>query len=269
MGGRVHLQSDHHPDVSWLALHTDGTATLAFAELIIEGYGDVMRKLLAGPSGDEAAFHRALLTDFNRFRLLCAHRTGRMGVRGLVELTEGLLSRTIRGFRPRGNTYLGRPIMVTLNDYSVRLPATSDDCRARGSRPVASFRMVRAVCSTCPGAPSDRDRLCDDDPQGPGLEFEHAVVVLPNRPARFSPASWSTRVTRQESRLGRWKCGGLGRCQPTASGPRQRLAERGGQAPDGYSIFWRTQLPTIRLRSASTQLPWPSTRRPAQSRCGR
>ena len=58
---------------------------------------------------------KAVLTAFDRYRLLCAVREGEWGVAGLNRAIEALLHQ--RGaIRKDGEWYMGRPVMVTRND---------------------------------------------------------------------------------------------------------------------------------------------------------
>ena len=185
--GRTVLQSPRFGDVAWSPLGEDGGPTRAFAKLIVDGYGPVLSRLLAGPRGvPERDFHQQLLTHFDHFRLLCAHRNGRLGVHGLVELTEGLLSRKIRGFRPRGPTYIGRPVLVTRNDYGVgRYNGDIGLIVTRDGRPTVAFPdPTSGVAYLSPARlPPHETVFAMTIHKSQGSEFHHAAVVLPSRPS--------------------------------------------------------------------------------------
>ena len=66
----------------------------------------------AAKAGDGAGAIAAL----GAFRLLCAHRRGPYGVSAWTELIEGWL-----GGEAAGDWYAGRPLLVTENDYGLRL----------------------------------------------------------------------------------------------------------------------------------------------------
>jgi exodeoxyribonuclease V alpha subunit len=68
-------------------------------------------------TGDAAAALAALST----FRLLCAHRRGPHGVDTWTALIERRLTDALPGFATGGHWYAGRPLLVTENDYSLRL----------------------------------------------------------------------------------------------------------------------------------------------------
>jgi len=66
----------------------------------------------------------AILQEFGRFKILCAHRAGINGVEAVNRLTERLLLRQGRvriNLRSGSPWYSGRPVLVTQNDYSLGL----------------------------------------------------------------------------------------------------------------------------------------------------
>jgi exodeoxyribonuclease V alpha subunit len=78
--------------------------------VILDGY----REYLAEEDPEAA------LAAFDRFRVLCALREGRYGVDGLNNSIEHLLA--AKGLiAPDHRWYRGRPVMVTVNDYTLRL----------------------------------------------------------------------------------------------------------------------------------------------------
>jgi exodeoxyribonuclease V alpha subunit len=55
------------------------------------------------------------------FRVLCAHRRGAHGVSAWTARIEGWLAQAIDGFGGEGDWYVGRPLLVTENDYGLGL----------------------------------------------------------------------------------------------------------------------------------------------------
>ncbi|HTE58883.1 MAG TPA: exodeoxyribonuclease V subunit alpha, partial [Solirubrobacteraceae bacterium] len=55
------------------------------------------------------------------FRLLCAHRRGDHGVTAWTSRIESWLAQEVDGFGAEGDWYVGRPLLVTENDYGLRL----------------------------------------------------------------------------------------------------------------------------------------------------
>jgi exodeoxyribonuclease V alpha subunit len=63
----------------------------------------------------------AALEGLGAFRILCAHRRGAHGVEPWMERIERWLAVEIDGFGAEGRWYAGRPLLVTENDYGLRL----------------------------------------------------------------------------------------------------------------------------------------------------
>ena len=73
--------------------------------------------LRAARNGDAVQAISAL----NSFRFLCAHRRGPAGARTWASHIERWLAEGIEGFVPDSAWYIGRPLLVTSNDYGVGL----------------------------------------------------------------------------------------------------------------------------------------------------
>jgi len=176
------LQDPNTQDVRWV--EATGGPTRALAQAVVQGYAPVVRRLLAGAhAGDPAVFHARMLAAFDGFRLLCAHRRGRLGVSGLVKLTEQLLARTVRGFDPRGQHYLGRPVLVTRNDYGVgRYNGDVGLVVERDGRRMVVFPDAeRGVRYLAPARlPPHETVFAMTIHKSQGSEFDHAMVVLPS-----------------------------------------------------------------------------------------
>jgi len=68
-------------------------------------------------AGDVDTALRAL----RRHHLLCAHRHGPYGVAGWTRTVERWLTAWMAGYADAGEWYVGRPLLVTANDYEVQL----------------------------------------------------------------------------------------------------------------------------------------------------
>ncbi len=95
------------------------------AQILVRGfrpYLELLRRGWHGPTiqhPTQDVYHRRVLQAFERFRVLCAHRRGRTGVRGINQLAVTLLQQ--QGLiAPTGSWWLGRPVLVLRNDYNVR-----------------------------------------------------------------------------------------------------------------------------------------------------
>ncbi|MFP4031402.1 MAG: exodeoxyribonuclease V subunit alpha [Desulfococcaceae bacterium] len=104
-------RSGEFDDIGWRTLPARAELEHVLTKPVKEAFGAYLKKL-----GDpQAAF-----SAFNRFRLLCAVRSGPFGVENVNKLAERILRRS--GMIQGGSEwYPGRPVMVTRNDYSLRL----------------------------------------------------------------------------------------------------------------------------------------------------
>jgi len=64
---------------------------------------------------------QAALQALTAFRLLCAHRRGPHGALHWMGQVEGWLDQGIGHFAADGEWYVGRPLLITRNDYALRL----------------------------------------------------------------------------------------------------------------------------------------------------
>jgi exodeoxyribonuclease V alpha subunit len=127
----------------------------------------------------------AALAALGRFRILCALREGPFGLAGLNQMTEGILSEAGL-IRPAGPWYAHRPIMVTRNDYNLKLfngdigvvlpDAASGEPRAFFPGPdneVRKFLPLRL--------PEHQTAYALTVHKSQGSEFERVLLVLPDR----------------------------------------------------------------------------------------
>ena len=132
----------------------------------------------AATAGDGAAALDAL----SRFRVLCAHRRGPAGVSTWTSRIEDWLSSAVDGFVARGAWYLGRPVMVTTNDYGLRLfngDTGAVVAREDGGVGVA-FRRSGSLVSISPTRLSAVDTVfAMTVHKAQGSEFRHVAVILP------------------------------------------------------------------------------------------
>jgi exodeoxyribonuclease V alpha subunit len=164
-----------------LALAVNGRAGTA------GGYRTYLELLAHMPQpGDFAAYGawvKSLLQAFDTFRVLCAVREGEWGVAGINQVIEQRLE--AQGLiRRRGEWYIGRPVMVTRNDYAAGvfngdIGITLPDPVRTDSRRVyfLNGETVRSVLAT---------RLVDVETayamtvhKSQGSEFRHVAMVLP------------------------------------------------------------------------------------------
>lgn len=96
----------------------------AFNQLIADGYRPYLKQLQDVPPSEPDALKQWVLELFERhkqFQLLCAVRQGEYGIEGLnPRIRRELVSRGLLQSSDQ-QWYVGRPVLVTQNDYSLKL----------------------------------------------------------------------------------------------------------------------------------------------------
>jgi exodeoxyribonuclease V alpha subunit len=151
--------------------------------LALEGYRPYLRLLGEGPQGDHEDWVRMVLQRFEAFRILCAVREGEWGVEGLNTAIEQRLD-GVGLIRRSGDWYVGRPVMVTRNDYSTNvfngdIGLTLADPARPGSLRVYFLEgdKVRSVLATRLRHVETAYAMTVHKSQG--SEFAHTVLALP------------------------------------------------------------------------------------------
>jgi len=151
--------------------------------LALAGYQPYLELLRAGPAGEHEEWVRQVLQRFEAFRILCAVREGEWGVSGLNTAIEASLQ-TAGLLRRAGEWYVGRPVMVTRNDYGTRvfngdIGLTLADPARPGSLRVYFLEgdEVRSVLATRLRSVETAYAMTVHKSQG--SEFRHTVLVLP------------------------------------------------------------------------------------------
>ncbi|WP_208278106.1 exodeoxyribonuclease V subunit alpha [Massilia oculi] len=151
-------------------------------QLAYAGYAPYLQLLKGGAAGDED-WVRQVLQAFETFRILCAVRDGEWGVAGLNEAIEKRLE--AGGLLRRGaEWYVGRPVMVTRNDYSTGvyngdIGVTLADPTRPGAQRVYFLEgdQVRSVLATRLRNVETAFAMTVHKSQG--SEFSHTVLALP------------------------------------------------------------------------------------------
>ncbi len=151
--------------------------------LALAGYQPYLELLREGPGGEHEDWVRAVLQRFEAFRILCAVREGEWGVSGLNTAIEASLQKAGL-LRRAGEWYVGRPVMVTRNDYGTRvfngdIGLTLGDPARPGSLRVYFLEgdEVRSVLATRLRSVETAYAMTVHKSQG--SEFRHTVLVLP------------------------------------------------------------------------------------------
>jgi exodeoxyribonuclease V alpha subunit len=139
------------------------------------------------------------------FRLLCAHRHGRYGVAAWSAQVERWLADRIEGFVPGEPDRPGRPLLVTRNDYELRL-YNGDTGVVVGDgdgRPVAMFERDGVLARFAPSRLEAVEALyAMTIHKSQGSQFDAAAVLLPDPSSRLlSRELLYTAITRARRRL--------------------------------------------------------------------
>jgi exodeoxyribonuclease V alpha subunit len=124
-GDAQSVVSDFNALPAWSAATTDPVRRLGgdlrrnLPDVVRQGWTDWHKRfaaLRATQRDCDDATAEALLDDFAKFQILCALREGPEGMGALNTQAEKAF-----GFDAREGWYLGRPVMVTRNDYALKL----------------------------------------------------------------------------------------------------------------------------------------------------
>jgi len=142
-----------------------------------------------------AIFHAAREGDaesalgaLGAFRLLCAHRRGPYGVAAWGPQVEGWLAADVAGFSADERWYPGRPLMVTENDYALRLYNGDTGVVVAGAdgRTTAAFERRGEVMPVAPSRLESVDTVyAMTIHKAQGSQFGTAAVLLPDRASRL------------------------------------------------------------------------------------
>jgi exodeoxyribonuclease V alpha subunit len=128
-----------------------------------------------------------VLEALNGLRVLCALRRGPQGSWAWNAEIEARLAREVAGFRTDQRWYVGRPILITENDYGVRL--YNGDVGVILADPEHADRRV-AVFPATDGSlrsisparlPACETTFAMTIHKSQGSQFDHALVVLPEQ----------------------------------------------------------------------------------------
>ncbi|MEZ4371947.1 MAG: exodeoxyribonuclease V subunit alpha [Polyangiaceae bacterium] len=136
------------------------------------------------------------LEELSRFRMLTAHRRGRLGVEQLNQVCERALAdagliRLFSGFEQRANWYPGQPILVTQNDYQLGLfngdigvVTRSEDGRLRAWFWSATSGETPSLRGILPARlPPHETVYAMTVHKSQGSEFDQVALVLPPKPS--------------------------------------------------------------------------------------
>jgi exodeoxyribonuclease V alpha subunit len=150
----------------------------------------------------------ARLRALERFRVLCAHRRGPLGVETVNTQIEQLLAGD-GVIRPDATFYVGRPILITRNDYQLQLyngdvGTIVDDPERPGARVAVFVGHDGAARRITPSRlPPHETVFAMSVHKSQGSEFDAVAVLLPAQPSPIvSRELLYTAVTRARRQAG-------------------------------------------------------------------
>jgi exodeoxyribonuclease V alpha subunit len=170
------LLREGYPDLGWRNVPRPERLPRAIREVVEEGFADY---LLTDDPGQSFQY-------LERFRILCAVREGPYGVIALNRTVQGILRD--RGLIVSGRPwYRGRPVMITRNDYNLRLfngdvgvalpdPAAGGDLRVFFSSAEGTVRKFHPLL-----LPEHETVYAMTVHKSQGSEFDRVLLVLPDR----------------------------------------------------------------------------------------
>lgn len=178
----VEVLQSGQPDVSWLPfdfadhpLAADWSDARPIRDAAVDAGGGLLAAALAGDAP-------AAVDALGRFRILCAHRHGASGVSVWTQRIEELLVTSVAGFAIDGEWYPGRPVMVTSNDYGLRLfNGDTGAVVVRGDGGLAvAFRRGGSEVSLSPSRLAGVETVfAMTVHKAQGSEFGRVAVILP------------------------------------------------------------------------------------------
>ncbi|MEA2495917.1 MAG: exodeoxyribonuclease alpha subunit [Thermoleophilaceae bacterium] len=222
-------------DVTWIPVDVVDPAAQAELAPVRDAAVAAARAVIdAARAGDAGESIAAL----GAFRVLCAHRRGHHGVSTWMARIEGWLAEQVDGFAAGGPWYVGRPLLMTENDYGLRLyNGDTGVVVADGTdRVTAAFERQGGIARFSPTRLAAVDTVyAMTVHKSQGSQFDTAAVLLPSATSQILTRDLLyTAVTRARKRLilagteGTIRAA-ISRSAARASGLRERLW---GSLPD-------------------------------------
>ena len=170
------LRRGEYKDIQWKDLPGSGALPQALKNIIIEGFGGYLNE-----SDPPAIFQL-----FDRFRILAAIREGPYGVAAINFLAEKILQD--EGLiKPEKDWYAGRPILITRNDYNLRLfngdmgivlrdRVAGNELRVFFPAPDGTLRRIHPL-----RLPEHETAYAMTIHKSQGSEFDRVLLILPDR----------------------------------------------------------------------------------------
>jgi exodeoxyribonuclease V alpha subunit len=188
-------------NVEWIRTHGEPASSDQLSTVRAAAVESGRTVIEAARAGDAAT----AITALGEFRLLCAHRRGPDGVAGWMQHVEDWLRAEVPGFLTGSEWYVGRPLIVTENDYALRLynGDTGVVVEAADGRLVAAFERSGGVAEVSPTRLAAVDTVyAMTVHKSQGSQFHTVAFVVPAAGSRLLTRELLyTAVTRAQERL--------------------------------------------------------------------
>jgi exodeoxyribonuclease V alpha subunit len=191
-------------NVEWIPVDVTQPAALdalrGVRRLAVEGGRAVIEAAKAGEA-------HVAIEALGRFRLLCAHRRGPEGVTAWMQHVESWLRTDVEGFgfATGADWYVGRPLIVTENDYGLQLfnGDTGVVVDAGNERLVAAFERGDTIAQVSPTRLAAVDTVyAMTVHKSQGSQFQTVAFLVPGSGSRLLTRELLyTAVTRAQERL--------------------------------------------------------------------
>jgi exodeoxyribonuclease V alpha subunit len=190
-------------DIAWIPAEAgdpaSGTEALApIQELAVSAARSVVEAARAGAA-------RQAIDALGAFRVLCAHRRGSDGVASWTARIEAWLDGSLGEFVVENRWYIGRPLLVTENDYELRLfnGDTGVIVQSAVGRASAAFDRGGEIVELSPTRLESVDTVyAMTIHKSQGSQFDVAAVLLPDVGSRILTRELLyTAATRARQRL--------------------------------------------------------------------
>jgi exodeoxyribonuclease V alpha subunit len=194
------LKGESCRDMAWRSVPKPDGLRKALSGPVAAGYG----AYLCAGSAEEA------LERFDAFRVLCAVRQGPYGVAAINAIVEDILAG--KGLiDPRSRWYRGRPLMITVNDYNLKLfngdvgivfpdPETGGAPRVLFPAPGGGVRKISPV-----RLPAHETVYAMTIHKSQGSEFDRVLILLPGHDSEVLTRELIyTGITRAKSEAEIW-----------------------------------------------------------------
>jgi exodeoxyribonuclease V alpha subunit len=185
-------------DVDLAETRPSAAALAAVRDPVVAAAREVVRAAQAGEGGPA-------LEALTRIRVLCAHRRGDYGAQTWRAHIEGWLTAAVPGYGAGGDWYVGRPLLVTANDYGLGLH--NGDTGVMVARPdgraMAVFERRGELVEVAPsrlGAVETVHAMTVHKSQGSQLDEVAVLLPAPSSPILTRELIY-TAVTRARERV--------------------------------------------------------------------